>query len=240
MVIAGGLATRFQPISQIVPKPLLPLGIRPILDYVIEGLKDLEIWLLTNSNLGVYQTWANPRRVKVYISPVGNSPELGGVASDLYHLSESMLGFEDILISWGNMVYTGDIKAFAANYRGKPLLGLYDVKDFELVKRYGVAEMDGKSLVGYEEKPEFPKTTLTYMGLGVLPGYCIKLIPAFLQTIGQRHHRFGEFLNWMVEVKGLEVHGILVAGEWFYLDWPDSYEKVWEWHLNRRKLGCLH
>lgn len=233
MVIAGGLATRFQPISQIVPKPLLPLGTRPVLDYVIESLEGFEIWVVTNSNLGIYQAWANSRGIKLYISPVGGSLELGGVVSDLYYLLESKLGFEDILISWGNMVYTGDVKAFVAHYRGKPLIGLYDVGDFELIKRYGTAEVDGGRLVSYEEKPTAPKATLTYMGLGVLPGYCIKLVPAFLQAVGQKHHRFGEFLSWLVHTRGLEVQTVLVEGEWFYLDWPDSYEKLWRWYLAR-------
>ncbi len=233
MVIAGGLATRFNPISQIIPKPLLPLGLKPIVDYVVESLDGFEIWLMTNSYLASYQTWANTRGVKVYVNPVSESPELGGAVSDLYHLSESMLGFEDVLLSWGNMVYTGDVKAFILHYKGKPLIGLYDVKDYELVKRYGVAEIDGKTLVDYEEKPEIPKTTLTYMGLAVFPGYIIKLIPAFLQTVGQRHHRFGEFLNWLVEKRGLEVQVVLVDGEWFYLDYPDSYERLWEWYLRK-------
>lgn len=234
MVIAGGLATRFHPVSRVIPKPLLPLGTKSVIDYVADSLEGFEIWLMTNSYLAPYQVWADIRGVKVYVSPAGDSPELGGVAADLYHLSESMFGFEDVLLSWGNMVYTGDVKAFVNHYRGKPLLGLYDVKDLELMKRYGAAEIDGKNLVSYEEKPEEPKTTLTYMGLAVIPTYVLKLIPEFLQFVGRRHHRFGEFLNWLVKVKGLEVNTVLVEGDWFYLDWPDSYERLWRWYLEKK------
>lgn len=231
MVIAGGLATRFYPVSRIVPKSLLPVGVRSVVDYVVDKLEGFEVWLLTNSNSVSYQTWAETRGVKLFVTPVGESLELGGVAADLYQLSESILRFEDILITWGNHIFTTDVKDFVSHYRGKPLLGLYDVKDRDLVKRYGVAEVDGKNLVGYEEKPDLPKTTLTYMGLGILPGYALRLIPGFLQYVGQKHHRFGEFLNWLVEVRGLEVSTVIVAGEWFYLDWPDSYERMWRWYL---------
>lgn len=232
MVIAGGLATRFHPISKVIPKPLLPVGTKAIIDYVVDNLEGFEVWLLVNSYLAPYQAWASTRGVHVYIAPVGDSPELGGVAADLYHLSESAFGFEDILISWGNMIYTGSVKDFTKHYRGKPLLGLYDVGDLSLMKRYGAAEVDGKTLVSYNEKPEAPETTLTYMGLAILPAYIIKLIPSFLQVVGQRHHRFGELLTWLVEVKGLEVDTVIVGGEWFYLDWPDSYNKMWRWYLS--------
>ncbi len=233
MVIAGGLATRLRPISDIIPKPLLPVGLKPIVDYVLDSLVGYEIWLLTNSFLGTYQTWATQRDVHLYVSPVEESAELGGVAADLYHLSESVFHFEDILIIWGNMIYTGDIGTFVEKYRGKPLLGLYDVGSTQAVSKYGVATLLKDRLVSYVEKPQKPLSTLTYMGLGILPSYVLKAIPDFLQYIGHRHHRFGEFINWLVEVRGLEVDVAVVDGEWLYLDWPDSYERMWRWYFDR-------
>jgi len=234
VVIAGGLATRFYPVSRVIPKPLLPVGTKSVVDYVVDELEGYEVWLLTNSHLAPYQVWAEARGVRLYVAPVSESQELGGVAADLYQLSESVFHFEDILISWGNMICTTSVPDFVSHYKGKPLLGLYDVGSLEAVKRYGSAVVDGKILVSYEERPKHPKSTLTYMGLAVLPAYAIKLIPSFLQMVGQRHHRFGEFIAWLVGERGLEVQTVLVNGEWLYLDWPDSYERMWEWYLKRK------
>jgi glucose-1-phosphate thymidylyltransferase len=233
VVITGGLATRFSPVSSIIPKALLPVGTRPVIDYVLDNLRPLKIentWLLVNSYSSLFQSWAKANDVKVHLTPVGDSVELGGVAADLYDLAE-YIGFQTVMLIWGNMIYSGDVAEFLKHYCGKPLIGMLDIGDLEKVKRYGVGVVRDNRLVEYAEKPEHPKSTLTYMGLAVFPPYVLKLIPMFLQYVGHTHHRFGEFLNWLVEVKGLDVHTVTVDGNWQYMDWPDSYNEMWRSYL---------
>lgn len=234
MVITGGLATRFYPISKVIPKPLLPVGNRSVIDYVMDSVKPLnmDVWLLVNAYASSFQSWARVNGAHVHLTPVGGSEELGGVAADLYDLAES-LEFPDLFLTWGNMICTADYRGFLAKYDGKPLLGIFDVGSLETVKRYGVAVLSDSRLVEYREKPDNPASTLTYMGLAVLPSHILKMIPQFLQFIGHTHHRFGEYLNWLVEVKGIEVKTAMVDGDWMYLDWPDSYERMWRWYLGK-------
>jgi UTP--glucose-1-phosphate uridylyltransferase len=40
VVLAAGLGKRFQPITRIIPKPMLPIGNKPTLDYIIQELLD--------------------------------------------------------------------------------------------------------------------------------------------------------------------------------------------------------
>ena len=39
VILAGGLGTRLQPYTTFVPKPMLPLGEKPLLEHLIEWLK---------------------------------------------------------------------------------------------------------------------------------------------------------------------------------------------------------
>ena len=39
VVLAGGLGTRLQPYTFFIPKPMLPLGNKPLLEHIIEWLK---------------------------------------------------------------------------------------------------------------------------------------------------------------------------------------------------------
>ena len=39
VILAGGLGTRLRPYTKSLPKPMLPLGGKPILEYEIEWLK---------------------------------------------------------------------------------------------------------------------------------------------------------------------------------------------------------
>ena len=40
VILAGGLGTRLRPFTQVVPKPLLPIGERSVLEIQIERLKE--------------------------------------------------------------------------------------------------------------------------------------------------------------------------------------------------------
>ena len=39
VILAGGLGTRLQPYTFFIPKPMLPLGNKPLLEHIIEWLK---------------------------------------------------------------------------------------------------------------------------------------------------------------------------------------------------------
>jgi mannose-1-phosphate guanylyltransferase len=43
VILAGGLGTRLQPYTFFIPKPMLPLGNKPLLEHIIEWLKDAGI-----------------------------------------------------------------------------------------------------------------------------------------------------------------------------------------------------
>ena len=43
IILCGGFATRLEPISLYIPKPLLPVGGRPIIDYIVDSLTDIGI-----------------------------------------------------------------------------------------------------------------------------------------------------------------------------------------------------
>jgi mannose-1-phosphate guanylyltransferase len=42
VILAGGLGTRLQPYTFFIPKPMLPLGNKPLLEYLVEWVKQLK------------------------------------------------------------------------------------------------------------------------------------------------------------------------------------------------------
>lgn len=51
VILAGGLGTRLRPFTEIIPKPLLPIGEKSVLEIQIDRLKEsgfYEIFLATN------------------------------------------------------------------------------------------------------------------------------------------------------------------------------------------------
>ena len=51
VILAGGLGTRLRPLTQVIPKPLLPVGEQSVLEIIINKLKACgfdEIFIATN------------------------------------------------------------------------------------------------------------------------------------------------------------------------------------------------
>ena len=40
LILAGGLGKRLRPLTHAIPKPLLPVGEKPIIEKIIEGMKN--------------------------------------------------------------------------------------------------------------------------------------------------------------------------------------------------------
>ena len=146
---------------------------------------------------------------------------------------ESLIGFRDILYLSGNQIFDFNLKEFVGRYQDQLLLGLYDVGDLELAKRYGVVRLEGSRVVEFIEKPEKPRGTLINTSIAVIPPSVIKLVPEFLLAGRDIFYREGSFISWLVHEKSIEVLGVELKGSWFYLDWPDSYERMWKWYLKQ-------
>ena len=64
VILAGGLGTRLQPYTNSLPKPMLPLGEKPILEHLIEwikknGVKEIVLCVsyLRKKNRGLFWRW---------------------------------------------------------------------------------------------------------------------------------------------------------------------------------------
>ena len=61
VILAGGLGTRLQPYTNSLPKPMLPLGEKPILEHLIEwikknGVKEIVLCAVSYTHLRAHET----------------------------------------------------------------------------------------------------------------------------------------------------------------------------------------
>jgi NDP-sugar pyrophosphorylase family protein len=156
VILAGGLGERLRPFTQAIPKPLLPIGEKSLLEIQLSRLHDhgfLEIVVATNykssyvehfvgdgSRLGVRIRYSREQR------PLGTCGPLSLLREELR---------EPFLVMNGDILTTLDFTRF---YR----YGLAQRSSFTVATthigtpfNFGRVETDGNRIVKVEEKPQF-------------------------------------------------------------------------------------
>ena len=229
IILAGGYAKRLLPLTKDRPKPLLPIGNSCIIDYIFSKITELgvkEIVISTNKKFeGNFQEWAKGKKLKnIRIIPepsLSEEEKLGPVKALELLLNE--LEPDDYLITAGDNLFSLDLRDMVAYYRRmkSPVIALYDVESLELSKQYACVELgkDGR-IIGFEEKPEKPKSTLTSTGIYLLPWRSISKVSSYLAE-GNPPDPIGKFIGWLAGRDA--VYGFKFSGYWYDIGSLESY-----------------
>jgi NDP-sugar pyrophosphorylase family protein len=222
VILCGGKGTRLRPYTTVLPKPLMPIGERAILDVVVRQLQAHGFTRLT---------FAVGYLAHLVKAVFGDGSE-HGVAID-YHEEEEPLGtagplalvdgLEGTFLAMNGDVLTAlDYGGLMARHRdaGNALT----VATHRRVVRteYGVLHVDGRRgatdrVTGYEEKPELPYTVS--MGVYVLEPRALAHIPA------GRRFDIPDLVLALLEA-GEPVGSYLYDGYWLDVGRHDDYEQA--------------
>jgi NDP-mannose synthase len=222
VILAGGKGTRLAPYTTVLPKPLMPIGDRAILDVVVRQLASHGYKRLTFA-VGY---------LAHLVQAVFGDGEAWGVSIE-YHEEEQPLG------TAGPLALVGGLDGTFLAMNGDVLTTLDYGELFELHRRagnamtiathrrtvrteYGVLHVDGSHggtdrVTGYEEKPELEYTVS--MGVYVLEPRALELIPA-----GERFD-IPDLVLALLEA-GEPVGSHLFEGYWLDIGRHDDYEQA--------------
>jgi NDP-sugar pyrophosphorylase family protein len=222
VILAGGKGSRLSPYTTVLPKPLLPVGDRAILDVVVRqlrghGFTDLTLAVGYLAHL-IQAVLGNGTRHGVSIEyheerqPLGTAGALGTVEN----LDETFLAMN------GDVLTALD---YARLYRLHCEAGnLMTIATHRRVVStdYGVIHEDGmlgetRRVTGYEEKPEIPYTVS--MGVYVFE-------PAVLNYIEPAVYLDLPDLVLRLLDEGEQVAHYLYDGYWLDIGRHDDYEKA--------------
>jgi len=235
IILAAGYATRLYPLTLEKPKALLPVGDRPILDYILDKVCELEeideIIIVSNAKFySNFFDYVNSRSFSKVVKvlndgTISNEARLGGIGNLLFAIEKENIN-DDLLVLLGDNLFDsslGGIKDLFLN-KGKCVLGLFKVDNFEEAKKFGVVEInDSNKILSFEEKPENPKSTLISTGIYFIPLKKIKEIKEYLEK-GFSKEGVGFFFEWML--KRDEVYGRDIEGKWYDIGSKETYDEV--------------
>jgi len=243
VILAAGYATRLQPLTNDVPKHLLPVGGRPMLDWVLDRVGDVQevdaVHLVTNSRFApVFRRWADEHSVAVHDDGTASNDDRLGAVGDLQLVVEEAQLDDELIVLAGDNLFEFSLSRFVAWWRAKPqpsgAVPLHDVGDLELATQYGIADTDALDrIVRFVEKPSNPSSTLASTLVYVLPPEHVGLVHTYLAE-GQSPDNAGSFLGWLAARE--PVYGYRFDGAWYDIG---DHDQLLEADNRQRRLAGL-
>ncbi len=185
IVPVAGLGTRLRPLTYAKPKPLLPVGDKPILGHIFDRVAKLnpeEIILITSHMEDQIEKYIAEFDFKVKLV---HQDELLGLGHAIYLTKD----FVDtpVLIILGDTLVNGDLPQFVNTNANR--IGLCKVSD---PSRFGVAVVESGRITKLVEKPKTPISNLAIIGTYFITDY--KLMYECLEEIIEQGKKTrGEF-----------------------------------------------
>ncbi|MBO7761758.1 MAG: nucleotidyltransferase family protein [Clostridia bacterium] len=233
LILAAGYATRLYPLTENFPKPLLTVGEKTILDWLVDdidgaGLVDEYVVISNHKFAHHFAAWARTKAQRVTVVDDGtesNETRLGAV-KDIEFAIEKLGISDDVLVIAGDNVLDFSLTAFvryAEEKKTSCIMRYYEAEKARLQKS-GVVEVDENDLVlSMQEKPAEPKST-----------WCC---PPFYFYTEQDAHRIpeaiaagcgtdapGSYIAWLCGTSA--VHAMEMPGKRYDIGNLESYEAV--------------
>ncbi|WP_324786544.1 glucose-1-phosphate thymidylyltransferase [Streptomyces sp. H51] len=168
LVLAGGSGTRLRPFSYSMPKQLIPIANRPVLEYVLGNILDLgvtEVGVIVGDRAQeIQQALGDGSRLGARLTYIQQEAPLG--LAHTVAIARDFLGDDDFVMYLGDNMLPEGIAAIAeefAAHRPAAHVVVYKVPD---PRAFGVAELGpGGEVLRLVEKPERPRSDLALMGV---------------------------------------------------------------------------
>ena len=165
IILAGGIGSRLYPLTKVTNKHLLPVYDKPMIYYPLQtliaaGIKDIMI-VSGRGHVGHFlELLGSGKEFGVRLT-YEIQEGAGGIAQAL-GLAESWAGTDNVAVILGDNIFQDDIRKDVEGFESGAKIFLKEVPD---AHRFGVAEVKGNRVLGIEEKPKAPKSSLAVTGL---------------------------------------------------------------------------
>jgi mannose-1-phosphate guanylyltransferase len=218
VVLVGGEGTRLRPLTETVPKPLIPLVDRPFLQHVLEHLvrHGVEEVLLSSPYL--------ERRFEEFVTGHRGTPAITwvieksplGTAGAVAHAAGGLT--EAFFVLNGDILTDLDLTALAAHHRRCGATATITLVPVDDARPYGLVAMEpNERVIEFREKPAEKVAGAVNAGTYVLEPEAVASIPPGRMVSIERETFPG------LIARGLPVFGFVAQGYWMDLGTPEKY-----------------
>ncbi|MBR4721351.1 MAG: nucleotidyltransferase family protein [Clostridia bacterium] len=233
IILAAGYATRLYPITENFPKPLLDVGGKPILDWLIDDISasdsvDEYIVVSNHKFAPQFNKWASENRHNITVIDDGtttNENRLGAVR-DIVLACDSLSSPEDCMVIAGDNVLDFSLTQFIDYFNKKDasVVMRYYEPDSAKLKKSGVIELDDcDRVIDMAEKPSDPKSHWCCPPFYIYKASDIARISDAIKN-GCNVDAPGSFVEWLC--KHANVYALEMPGRRYDVGTVESYTKI--------------
>ncbi len=232
LILAAGYATRLYPLTENFPKPLLDVGGKTILDWLVDDLNTSgaidEFVVISNHKFArIFEEWAAKKKFRVTVVDDGtdtNETRLGAVRDIEFAINRQGLDTDMTVIAGDNVLDFSLTKFldYCVEKKASCVMRYFEQYVKTLVKR-GVLELDDDRVISMEEKPEKPKTQWCCPPFYYYTRKDAKRIGEALED-GCGYDAPGSFIAWLCQKS--PVYAMEMPGSRYDVGNPESYTKI--------------
>lgn len=233
LILAAGYATRLYPLTENFPKPLLKVGDKTILDWLVDDISGAnlvdEYVVISNHKFAHhFEEWAATKSQKVTVVDDGtssNETRLGAVCDVQYAIDQLGLD-DDMLVIAGDNVLDFSLQKFVhyAVEKQTSCIMRYFEPDEQRLHKCGVVTIDEEdAITSMEEKPAEPKSHWCCPPFYFYSRENAKWVKRAIAS-GCGTDAPGSFIAWLATQT--KVHAMEMPGRRYDIGNLQSYEQV--------------
>ncbi len=238
IVLCGGFAKRLLPISEFIPKPLFPLGGKPLVDHIVDriiNIKINDIYLSVNKKFQdqfkYYASKRNDVKISLIVEPTMKEEEKLGAIKGLKYAMDR-IDYDNFIVIAGDNYFDFELIDIYKKFMeiNKITIGLFELSSLEEARRFGVVEIDeNNKIISFEEKPDKPKSKLISTGIYLFPNGVSEKLTKYIND-KNNPDQLGNFITWLI--KNEDVYGIPLKGKWYDIGTLETYRELYNSFLS--------
>ena len=217
ILMAGGKGERLRPLTEKIPKPLLKIGGKAIIDYNVDSLINYgveNIHVTTNYLAEQIEEHFKEKRQEITVNCVREREYLGTIASVKLI---SNIKNDDVLVMNSDLFTNIDFEEFYRHFMEKNADMSAVAIPYSINVPYGIFELEGRNIQGIKEKPTY--NYYANAGIYLIKKKLLDLIPdgAFFNAT--------DFMDLLVS-HGKKVIRYPLIDYWIDIGKPEDYQKA--------------